>query len=298
MRVLLSLIVGLSCAFIVAERALAAPATVEAVQYPAWLERGGVKKPLQPGLPLAANDRITTGAGARVYLVLPEGSRVKLGEDASFTVDKINESDGKTGTFRAALNVLKGAFRFTTDALAKANRREVDIRVATVTAGIRGTDLWGKAADDTDLVCLLEGKIAVAAEGQPQQQMDQPLTFYVAAKGQAPEPIAPVDPDKLKQWSQETEVRPGAGEARNAGSWRLVLARPATQTDALAWYDQLQAAGYPAKMRTVGSGKAKRYRVQISGFVSQADARGVGDRLAAQLKTPLTEIEAAAPERQ
>jgi hypothetical protein len=47
-----------------------------------------------------------------------------------------------------------------------------------VTAGIRGTDLWGKSNDARDLVCLLEGKISVGAEGHPAVTLDQPLDFY------------------------------------------------------------------------------------------------------------------------
>jgi len=67
----------------------AQPAVVEAVQYPAWLERGGNAVPLTPGTALQSRDRLRTGANARVQLKLPEGSAVKLGlgesESASAT---------------------------------------------------------------------------------------------------------------------------------------------------------------------------------------------------------------------
>lgn len=293
MRAVLPLIVAL----VVSQAAMAGPARVEAVQFPAWVERGAVKKPLLPGQELAGGDRITTGVGARVFLQMPEGSRVKLGENVTFVVERINNDDGKRGVFRAALGVLKGAFRFTTDSVAKDNRREVDIHVATVTAGIRGTDLWGKAADDKDLVCLLEGKIAVHAEGQPEQQMEQALTFYVAPKGEAPLPVAPVDMDKLKQWAVETELQANAGENRAAGGWQLLLAQQKRQADALALYDQLRSSGYPARIRSVGSGKNKYYRVLLSGYVSQTEASGAGQRLQSVVATPLQQTEPAVRER-
>ena len=38
--------------------AVAQPAVVEAVQYPAWLERGGQAVPLAPGLQLEARDSL------------------------------------------------------------------------------------------------------------------------------------------------------------------------------------------------------------------------------------------------
>ena len=45
----------------------------------------------------------------------------------------------------ASLDVLSGAFRFTTQALTKfRGERDVKVRIVKITAGIRGTDLWGK----------------------------------------------------------------------------------------------------------------------------------------------------------
>ena len=101
--------------------ALAEPTRVEAVQYPAWLERGGNAVPLAPGTTLVASDRIRTGANARVQLRMGEGSTVKLGENARLVIEKIEDR----GIFRSALSVLDGAFRFTTDALRKAQKRDI-----------------------------------------------------------------------------------------------------------------------------------------------------------------------------
>ena len=93
-------------------------AVVEAVQYPAWLERGGSTVPLAPGTALQSNDRVRTGSNARVQVKMAEGSTVKLGENAKVTIERVENR----GIFRAALNVLGGAFRFTTDACASRAR--------------------------------------------------------------------------------------------------------------------------------------------------------------------------------
>ena len=84
----------------------AEPAVVEAVQYPAWLERGGNAVPLTPGTQLQAQDRLRTGTDARVQLRLGEGSTVKLGENARFTIEKVDDR----GLFRAALAVLAARY--------------------------------------------------------------------------------------------------------------------------------------------------------------------------------------------
>ena len=265
-----------------ATQARAAPAAVvEGVQMPAWLERAGAgatrRVPLAPGMELRSGDEVRTGAGSRLYIKLAEGSLVKLGENASLRILDIAPERG--GLFKAALNVLEGAFRFTTDLLAKERRREVSIRVATVTAGIRGTDLWGKSTGERQVVCLIEGKIEVGAEGEAPVTMDQARQFYQRDKGQT-QPVGLVDPVQLAQWARETEIDEGKGAARAGGKWRVTLASVETQGEALAVYDTLRAAGFAAEIFPTKAGEKRVYVVRISRLASKADA----EALAAQLR--------------
>ena len=264
-------------------QAVAAPAAVvEGVQMPAWAERtvaGGIRRiPLAPGLELRGGDEVKTGAGSRVYLKLAEGSLIKLGENASLRILELSPDRG--GLFRAALNVLEGAFRFTTDALAKERRRDVSIRVATVTAGIRGTDLWGKAdREDRQIVCLIEGRIEVGAEGETPVVMDQERQFYRRDKGTTA-PVGFVEPAQLVQWAQQTEIAEGQGAARQGGKWRVTLASAPTQSEALDVYSQLRTAGYAAEIHPAKAGEKRVYQVRISSLPTKGDA----EALAAQLR--------------
>ncbi|GAB3261199.1 FecR domain-containing protein [Chitinimonas naiadis] len=284
----ISMLAGLT-ATLLSAAVSAAVTTVSAVNMPAWLERGAQSRPLLPGQELRSGDVLRTGHGARVLLELPEGSQIKLGEDAVFRIDNLNTADGKQSPFAAAVNVLKGAFRFTTALVAKARQREVDIRVATITAGIRGTDLWGKADEERDLVCLLEGRITVAHEQEGGfQNMDEPLSFYIAPKGKAPLPLAKVEQDKVyKEWAPQTELQAGKGVSQLGGKWRLVVVVSDNQDETLRWYDQLRAAGYAAKVRPVGQ---RSYRVSLEQLGSEQDARTLGEQLHATLATPLSTV--------
>lgn len=270
--------------------ALAAPAAVvEGVQMPAWVERGGVKQPLAAGMELKESDKLSTGGQSRVLLRLAEGSLVKLGENAQMSFEKLEQStDNKAVFIRGLMDVARGAFRFTTDVKSKlASRREIDIRVATVTAGIRGTDLWGKSAADRDIVCLIEGRIQVQREQDPPLTMDQALQFYIAPKtadGKAdrsrPAPVlATVSSEQLTQWAVETEIAAGQGAARRGGKFRVVAAASANQTDALKVYDQLRAAGYAAEIFPAGTPDKRVYEVRISGLPSKAEADALGAKL-------------------
>jgi hypothetical protein len=252
-------------------------AVVEAVQMPAWVERGDARIPLVPGMELRGTDQLRTGANAKLLLKLGEGSLVKLGESGTLRLDQL--ATGKDRVFTAALNVLQGAFRFTTAALQKQRQRNVNITIATVTAGIRGTDVWGKAAADRDIVCLIEGRIAVQ-RGQDQPiLMDQPLSFYIAPKNAPPLPVAAVDPAQLRQWAAETEIEAGTGAARSGGRWKVVAATVETQEAALKVYDALRAAGYAAEIRPAMSGDKRIYRVRVAHLPSRADAEALAGSL-------------------
>jgi FecR-like protein/sporulation related protein len=259
--VLLAGVVSAACAAF-AQKA----AVVEAVQFPAWLERGGQAVPLTPGTVLQPQDRLRTGTNARAQLKLPEGSTVKLGEQAQFVFDRSEDRN----VFRATLQVLSGAFRFTTDALLKSQRRDVTIKVKNVTAGIRGTDLWGKSTGERDLVCLIEGKISVGSEGHPNVTLDQPLDFYQRPVGGAPS-VAKVDEKQLAQWAQETELSKDGPGARAGGAWRVSAAAYKTRDEALAMNRKLRASGYPSEIVTADG----IFSVRIAGLAGENEAHAL-----------------------
>ena len=254
---------------------------VEGVQMPAWVERAsGARDALLPGAALNNKDRIVTGPGARARLRLADGSVIKLGENGILALDDLGQKKSRvTDLVTASLDVVSGAFRFTTDALYKyRGERDVKVRIVTITVGIRGTDLWGKAEATRDIVCLIEGKITVARD-QEAFTMDQPMSFYIAPKGKPAEPVSPVPKEQLEKWALETEIAPGTGVARRDGKWRVYLADAGNQGDALRLYDQLRNAGYAAEIRPLSSAKGIDYQLRISHLASKEEAAVLAGKL-------------------
>ncbi len=271
--------VAVSCAGAAAAQSATQPAAVvEGVQMPAWVERGnGSRAPLAPGMELRAGEQVRTGANSRVQLKLSEGSVVKLGENGLLKMDDIKPNEG--GVFRAAMRVAEGAFRFTTDALMKGRKRNVNITVATVTAGIRGTDLWGKSdTGDKQVVCLIEGSIEVGAPGETPVVMDQSRQFYRREQGKT-QPIGFVDPQQLGQWAVETEIAAGRGAARAGGKWKVTAASTDSQDAALTVYDQLRAGGYAAEIRPAMAAGKRVYHVRIGNLPSKEEAEALAGQL-------------------
>lgn len=255
--------------------AQAQPAVVEGVQMPAWVERAGARTPLAPGMALRQGDQVRTGAGSRLLVRLGEGSLVKLGENATLQLRELAPSQD---LFRGALAVLEGAFRFTTTALGVNRRRDINIKVATVTAGVRGTDLWGKSMPARQVVCLIEGRIEVGAPGETPVALDQPRQFYQRVNDQT-QPVGFVDPVQLGEWAKETEIAAGRGAARAGGRFRVVLAEPDNQNDALAIYDAVREAGYPAQLAPAAVEGKLAYFVVIRSLPSRAEAQALANQL-------------------
>ena len=265
-------LVLLFATLLAAAGAAAQTGVVEAVQYPAWLERGGNAVPLTPGTQLEARDTLRTGPNARVRMRLAEGSAVKLGENAQFVIERAENR----GLFTAALSVIAGAFRFTTDVLAPKRKREVGIKVKNVTVGVRGTDLWGKSTPDRDWVVLLEGRISVGSEGHPPVTLDKPLDLYQRPRDAGPE-VTRADEKVVQQWAAETEMSEDGAEANAAGRWRMVAAVHPTRDAARAMVRTLRAAGYPAEIVP----KDGYFIVQVPGLAGEKQARA----LAASVRT-------------
>ncbi len=256
----------------------AAVATVEAVQSPAWRDRGGISVPLAAGMELASGDVVRTGTGARAYLMLAEGSRVKLGEAARFTLH--TRSLQPENVFRGALDVLAGAFRFTTGKLSKSRSREVSIRVGTATIGIRGTDVWGRTDKEGDLVALLEGRIDITRAGQV-TEMAQPMSYFDAPAGK-PAVVKPLDAETFVKLARLTDILAGDGASRVKGRWRVLAGSAATEVAALEIYYQARDARFAARTKPrEAEGDAWSYDVVLSGFASEAEAAAAAVRLKA-----------------
>lgn len=272
-------------------------AVVEALQVPAWVERNGRKQAIQPGMALRTNDTLQTGEDARLLLRLADGSAVRLGAQAALHLQNVQTKQENEGlTIRGALNVLRGAFRFTTDAVAKLRtKRELDVRFATVTAGIRGTDLWGKNAPDKEIVCLIEGKISVDREVAGWR--DSTLTiegdkqFYIAPVGKPALPVGEVPAAKLAEWSQEVALQEGQGIINAQQSKVAIEIGP---FDSLSQAAQIleasKSAGYPFALETSRNKRGVQYRLRMNGFASAADAQAAATRYSKQFNDQTLQI--------
>ena len=250
-------------------------AVVDGVQMPAWIERDGRRLPLIPGMELRPGDQVVTGAGSRIAVKLAEGSMVRLGENGKLAFTELSPT---RELFKAVLNVLEGAFRFTTDIVAKPRKREVTIRASQVTAGIRGTDFWGRARQGNETICLIDGEVEVAAPGEQAGALREPRQFYRRVDGKT-QPLGVVNETQIDRWSSEVELQEGKGIARRGGRYSVILASAAEQNALSPIYRDLTDAGYPAELRPLKQAGKTTYVVRIRQLASRDEAQALAKQL-------------------
>lgn len=251
---------------------------VHAIQAPVWVRRDGRLKPLLPGQMLEAGDLVLTGPLARAQLDLPDGSLVKLGEQAEFQVVASTVEEEQGGFYSAALRVLKGAFRYTTQLVGRDRRRNIEITVGTATIGIRGTDVWGKASTAGDMVFLIEGEIALAMPGQATTTMSEAMHGMMTMPDGSMQAMS-ASAAEFAVYAAETEMRDAGAMMMMGGDWRLVVMSVRNPAHAEALVAALHAAGYPAEQESAQVRGLVWQRVVIPQLADAQAARALGEDL-------------------
>jgi len=171
---------------------------VSRVQNTASVERGGHVTALQVDTPLHLDDTVMTPADARLEITFVDGTTLTLGEKASITLDSYVYTPAQTGN-QLAVSVVQGAFYFVSGQMGKLPDRDMSVRTAYATIGIRGTTFWGGPLDNPLDVLLLDGKVEVQSPGGA-VVLDQP------GKGTTV-PVAGQSPTPPTSWAQDKRQR-------------------------------------------------------------------------------------------
>jgi hypothetical protein len=265
-----------------------AAAVVEGIQFPAWIERGGVRQALTPGESVRRGEMILTGNPSRVLLRLPDRSVVKLGDDSQFRFDELVAQRGARDgdapgavDVRASFRLVTGTIRYASDTLSKAfgSKRQISLTIATATIGVRGTDFWSMTDADHDAVCVFDGAVDIQRPSQEPIVLDKPSAFWVVFTGRPPTPPGVATPDQLKKFISQVEATPGAGIGLPGGAWRVTLGVFPTRSAAQAQAAEVRGRGYPAVVRDISSSGVTVHEVHVPELATRADAQSVAGKL-------------------
>jgi hypothetical protein len=102
------------------------------------------------------NDKITTAKGAKLQIVLNDGSVLSEGESSEMTVDKYVYDPKNTKDVNASVKMAQGVFRVMTGKITEADPERFKVRTRMATIGIRGCQLGFRLAKDKEAVYIIE----------------------------------------------------------------------------------------------------------------------------------------------
>lgn len=130
-------------------------AKVLRIQNAAVAMQDALPRPLDVGSDVQLGDIISTGKDTRLEIEFTDGTIVRLGERAHFTVvEYVLEQNGGN----AVMRMLQGAFQVTSGKMMQLADASMTVETNTATIGIRGTTFWGGELENGFEVALLKGK--------------------------------------------------------------------------------------------------------------------------------------------
>ncbi|MBV5296164.1 MAG: FecR domain-containing protein [Curvibacter lanceolatus] len=122
-------------------------ATVKLVNGPVLARGPQGERALSSGDEVAASERVLTGKGASVSLVLRDGSTLMLGPDSALDLKEFRFNP-TTNEGSLVLSVLKGTLRMITGLIGKTRPESVRITTPTSTIGVLGTDFIVEVSEE------------------------------------------------------------------------------------------------------------------------------------------------------
>ncbi len=121
----------------------------------------GTAESLTGGMDVYLMETVTTGAGGRLELRFPDGTRLMVGEKAEIVLDAFVFDPSGASRFHATIT---GPFRFISGKLNTGATRDASVTTPFALIGVRGTDFWGGTLNGVAGVVVLEGVVSVTTD--------------------------------------------------------------------------------------------------------------------------------------
>lgn len=113
------------------------------------------------GTPVHINDRLRTGANARLQVTFSDNSSLTLGENANVVIDRFVYNPRKSSA-DVVLNATQGAIRFAGGKIERMQNKNVVVNTPNAALAVRGTHFWAGPVKGKYGVLLLKGKVRVS----------------------------------------------------------------------------------------------------------------------------------------
>lgn len=189
--------------------------------------RNGISTLLQAGDEVFEGDQINTAEHASISLKMNDGAILSLRENSSVNLLRYHYPGNNKSAPTSVLELLRGGLRKVTGLIARQKPDRYQLRTATYTVGIRGTEFVAQLCRQQDCTqelyandpaatlhtAVLEGEIVINQKSRQLGSVKAGETAYASAQQLIPlaQPAAGLlDAQSLKRWQ----------EARSASGWQ------------------------------------------------------------------------------
>lgn len=246
-------------------------AKVETVQFPAWVERGGVKAAMKAGWAIYTSDRITVGPEGRLVLSIVGEGRLNVAGGSEIAMMPAYEATG--GPEPSLLRLQRGSFRFSAP-MVRQGLPGLLLEIGQgILANVMGGNIFAKADGEEDLLVLLDGWVQIAGDKLNPGSMRTNDTYLRVPRIGRANPVAATSSDRTARMLSATELVKGRPLLDAAGMWDVSLNSGYNLKLLETMACRIQARGYPSEIYPVREpGKQVWYRVVVRRFKSRNDA--------------------------
>lgn len=197
----LSGLLALACVLSVGGLSKAQAADVESVghvtrvQGDSYAVQGNSLRPMAVNALVGRKDVLKTGPGARLEITMLDETKLTLGADTVFSVERYDLGRQDGGVL---LKLAKGVFRVATGGLESLRGGPFEVSTPLATIGIRGTDFWGGYLSADELsVLLISGKGVYIVNDGGRTEIVRPMEGVNLRSATSPPPAPSMwSPDK------------------------------------------------------------------------------------------------------
>ncbi len=251
--------------------AITAPAAIDGVLSPAWLERDGEREALSPGIEVRPGDTLVTGAGGTVHMERNDGSSVHVGEHSRF---EINHHDPDSDALY--VRMAEGRMRYAGPV--GGVTRPMYLDAGLLRLEFDSGEVLAEVRDNVGDVLLVAGEFRMSAPGLEPTRYSDPASWYRVHNGDLDS--GTLAPESAGRQSGAMTLADARGVMEQGSRWVANLLSLREPANARRLAETLQAQGYPARVEQHRDSRGTWHRLLIAPFRSEADARAVGGALA------------------
>jgi hypothetical protein len=249
-------------------------ARFEKVQFPAWVERAGVRAGIKAGWAVYTSDRIITGPEGRVELSTAGDGSLKIGGDSEVQMTQAYEFTG-SAVEPSLFKIKRGSYTFTAPLVRSASATSGTVVEIgdEINANVFGGQITGRVDGTESVMGIVDAIVRVSGAKLNPGTMREPNTFLRVPRVGKANPVTGAPSTTMARWLSAAQMVSGRPTLSGNSDWDVSLNSGYNQRQLEDMACRINRRGIPTEIYPVKEpGKLTWYRVVVRRFASKNDA--------------------------